>query len=402
MANPLGGKTLKAAITNGFPIGAVIECAVTPADGTWLPVSGQSLNRCDYPLLAERYPLGSTTFTLRTTAATPVIPTITASPTYFVQSAATGTAAIQYSADGVTWSTASTVMSSGTVCCVIWAGSRFVAVYSATVSPNVTTGDNPNSTWTTTTGAAGLAGSGSINYSQLAYSPQLGMTAFVTPLALGTSIYTLLDGSTTWVTQTASSSTYRCGICWTGLKFITINTSSMISSSVNGVTWSDRYLPKISLLSNATIASNGAGVVVVYTYNLNYLGYELVLVSNDHGSTWKSIKIPTSYTEPTGVVFSGGKFFLIYGNPAWPAHLIWSNDGENWTIDPSFSTLAMSDFGAQCIAMKGSTIAGWNGAADGFTGTINNSKFTLPPLMTAPYSSTYGAIMPCQYYIKAR
>lgn len=381
---------------NGMPIGTVAELVAPPADGNWLPADGRSVARGDYPVLSAMFGVGTCTFTARTLAATPAARGIAASATYFVASGASGATGIQYSTDGTTWSTTSVSITSGTISSIVWTGIRFVATYSATNQPVVTTGDNPNSTWTATTGGPATVATSN----GLAYSPSLGMTVAITTSSTN-SIYTLADGATAWTTQTAPTTAARNGVCWTGSRFIVITQSSQsYLYSTDGITWTEAFFPNfvnMSFGANPQIYSNGSGLVVARMIDTAG-SFMRLLVSTDHGVTWRNAQVPVGFpesaTSSTSLSYAGGVFFLYAAYCT-----LCSTDGVTWNAlqqsNPNLNGLL------QVFAKKGSVFVGLGqSSSTAASFTESATTFNLPVLTT---SATVGTLIGYgNPYIKVR
>lgn len=379
-----------------LPVGSVIQSALNlekTTGGRWLQLDGRYILRSSVaPEFSAQYPIGVFTSTNRTLAAAPgVYYTGAASSTYFVIPATTGTACMQYSTDGATWSQTSLVTpASCQSSCIIWTGSRFIASTNGTAAgPICTTGDNPNSTWTQTTNAA-VNTSGS---QTLCYSPSLALTVYHTG-ATSTSIYTLADGATSWVARTKTSSGTN-GICWTGSRFV-MNTSTpgcMIQYSTDGINWIDsKIADTTSAASIAQLASDGNGTVVgVLT--------DSFLVSLDHGDNWRRIFPPAEAIRGSLNDISSGATStyntVSYINGMFVSNgahykTLWSKDGMNWMIS-SPGVNALTQCTTYFLIYKAGIYTGINASlTTTWSATEDTSKFRLPnALLNRGNGSTY-------------
>lgn len=299
----------------GLALGTVVQ-GINLSEPEYVPCDGRPLARASYARLATLFPFGKLTGTVRALVEDSPNYCIAASPTYLVAAAASGSSAVQYSSDGVTWSKAGVATPSMTVNSLIFAGTRWIATGSFGSVVAVTSGGNPNSTWTALTGGT----PGGVPRYGVAYSAALGRAAFLTPGDSPT-IHTLENGATALVARTASSQT-RSGICWSGSKFVTLN-GATISTSANGITWADAPLPETAS-STAGIASNGAGVVVISGVTSG------LLVSQDHGATWAVAAIPEVPADSAWhVYYSGDRFFV-----PTTRGVAMSLNGRVWFLEP--------------------------------------------------------------------
>lgn len=315
----------------GLALGTVVQ-GINLSEPEYVPCDGRPLARASYARLATLFPFGKLTGTVRALVETPFNDCVAASPTYLVAAAASGSSAVQYSADGVTWSKTGVATPSMAVNSLIFAGTRWIATGNSGLAPVVTSGDNPDSTWTALTG--GTPG-GVVRYG-VAYSAALGRAAFLTQGA-STAIHTLENGATALVARTASSQT-RSGICWSGSQFVTPN-GATISTSADGITWADAPLPEAAS-STAGIASNGAGAVVISGVTSG------LLVSQDHGATWAVAAIPGVPADSFWqVYYSGDRFFV-----PTTRGVAMSLDGRAWFLEPQLIQLRAT---ATMFAKKG-------------------------------------------------
>lgn len=372
---------------DSMPVGSVIQSAINLekiAGGRWMPCSGRDIFRTAVsPDFSDQYPAGVFTSTARTLAAAPASYYSTAAtPTYFVIPAATGTAAMQYSSDGATWSQASLVTpASTTVNSIIWTGVRLIAAVSGSAQPIVTTGDNPGSTWTVTTG-----GTTSTLKWALAYSSSLAMTVMATDAA-STSIYTLADGATAWSARTKTSST-PLGVTWTGSRFICVTATASLPMqySTDGINWTDSGLGSFTRSFESQsikgIASDGNGTVVV---GLD----DYVLVSSDHGSAWERVYLPFDLhrvaselsaavtVSITNIQYVNGRFVVSMHAGTGAIKNAFSKDGKTWQVETVGNRCISPTFVA-ALAYKGGVYIGINPSTAALSATEDMGKLRLP------------------------
>lgn len=406
--------------TDSSPIGTVVESPINlevTSGGKYLALDGRYMFRQDYPDLAKHFAAGKFTQTARTLNATPAT---TIQPavdnTNFLLGGASGTSPLQASADGITWSTSATWSASTRINSLIRAGSRFVAAGSTgdMSAPYVAAIDQTaanivaKSNWTATTGGTtvtnGLAHA-------LAYSSSLGLTVMC-GAGTGTSIYTLADGATAWSTRTHTSSVDKTAVVWTGMKFIAFtSTINLIITSTDGVTWTESYADGALNVNPTHVASNENGVIVALPYTTDDFS-KFMVVSTDHGVTWRRIAMPSdvAYTWLTGQViayttyprisYTNGKFFVVAN--LYTNRLV-SSDGVTWTsmiVGASGVTASANHF-----AYKAGVYLGVQDSTAALTATEDLSYFRLPtPAGKQVSSNTAGGDYSTHYqlFIKAK
>lgn len=367
----------------GVPVGSVVQ-GPNILDQTCVELDGRTLLRADYELLSQQYPIGKFTGTIRTLAIALPQPIIAASPTYFVAPATAGSAnSLQISTDGISY--AATATPAFTASALIWARNRFVALSSAANQPIVTTGDAPNGTWTSTTSGPVSVATGS-SMCRLSDSPTLGRVLAV-PSGSGTTVYTLDDGATAWVSRTIPGAAVRQGGCWTGNRYLVVGASaSTVEASADATTgsWSTIALPETITAANANIASNGAGVVVISGSAAG------LLVSYDHGSTWAVVNITgVPPSDLWRVQYSGDRFFL----PTLRG-LAMSLDGRAWFLE---TTPVQAGIVAAGIAKKGTLITEVTASITAHTFAESLTAFAIPNVR-AFSTSPSGAVIPLPPY----
>lgn len=350
------------------PIGGIVP-GPNIIDDTYLEVDGRTLLRATYQRLSDQFPIGKLTGTIRTLAIASPQPVVAASPTYFVAPATSGgTAALQISTDGVTY--AATPTPAFTASALLWAGNRFVGLSSAANQPIVTTGDAPNGTWTSTTGGpASVTGGNSM--CRLCYAPNQGPTPgriLAVPPTSGTTLFTLDDGATAWVSRAIPGTAVRQGGCWTGARFLVVGASaSAIEASPDATagSWTTIALPENITAANANIASNGAGVVVISGCAVG------LLVSYDHGATWAVVNITgVPPSDLSRVQYAGDRFFLPTAQG-----LAMSLDGKHWFLE---TTNVQAGIVAAAIAKKGTMITEVTASITAHTFAESLTEFAIP------------------------
>lgn len=381
-----------------LPVGTVLDSDIdleTMTGGRWLMLDGRDVLRGQYPEIAPYYPVGTFTSTARTLNAIPVAATGAADGTNYLLPGAAGTSPLQASADGASWSTSATWAASTSPVCIILAGSRFVMAgsggdltvpYVSTANTYSAANQVAKSNWSATT----VAGT-STNRECLAYSPQLGMTAMF-PDGAGTTVHTLADGSTTWVARTVTSATKR-SIVWTGQRFLitTPTIATAFQYSTNGTSWSDLTTPVFGFIINS-MASDGNGTVIAVDGSNLLSG--MLLVSKDHGATWRHINLPRHYqmgnVYPTGstdtvdingyLSYCNGRFFLS-PPAAVRANTLVSVDGLHWQVDPIGFRGALTGTRNGITTHKAGvylTINTSSASSYNYTSVENNAYFRLP------------------------
>ena len=370
----------------GDPIGTIKMGIGLPAD-KWIPCDGRSVSRATWPRLSPTFPTGTFTGTTRTLVETAPNQSVTASPTYFVaQGSSGGTNSLQYSTDGATWVKTSVSHATGYPSAVLWAGSRFIATFGGAVRPHVTSGDNPGSTWTATTGGPDSYNATSYG---MAYSPTLGRTVAIN----ATQAFTLNDGSTAWTERTTSELANATSVCWTGSRFLIAKSGGAnLFSSADGITWSSTSFALMT--PSAQLVSNGAGVVVALYQDV--YADKRVQVSTDHGATWTVVPLPGAvFTAWVTLSYSGGMFFVS----GTGLGIFVSQDGLNWQQE----TTPMQSAKYGKFAKKGSAIVQVANTTTAYSFTESSTDFRAPVLqdwaLVSGADSSQGSPL-APYYIK--
>lgn len=325
-----------------LPVGTVLQSPINLeriTDGKFIAMDGRDCLRSQYPQIAEYFPGGVFTGTARNLNSSPAAASIATNDDYFVALGAGGTANhLQYSSSGVTWAPVTIAAAPNTIlCCVIRAGARMIAAGTAAGS-----GADAYSTDGLSWAQIPYPGSGGAGSNCLAYSPQLGRTVRV-PAPAGTTIHTLEDGATTWVSRSHTTSRTKKAVVWTGQRFIVFTSDDFntILISTDGITWVEQVVSQPLAINTAApnpAASNGNGVIVVFP--LPGIANNAI-VSHDHGVTWSKVMVPQSarVSMITGVAtyvnynvfFLNGKFITVANGDY--LSLI-SVDGKGWQEEP--------------------------------------------------------------------
>lgn len=360
-----------------LPLGALVQ-GINLSEPQYVRCDGLPRARASFPRLSTLFPCGRLTGTVRSLAVIPTALPVVASADHFIAAGAASSLAIQYSADGVTWATASTAAQ--TVSALIATPSRFVALSSAANQPLASATLVPTSTWAlTTSGPASVAAGNSV--CRLAYGA--GKVVAVSASA----VHTLDDGATAWVTRTAVGLN-RMGACWTGSRFVMVLAgNSSLQLSADGVTWTDGSLREATSTNQGNIASNGSGAVVV---SGSPSGLQL---STDHGLTWDFVSIPgVQPSDAWRVQYAGDRFWLPTAQG-----MCMSLDGRSWFLD---TTHVQPFVTAAAVAKKGDVVVqtASTSAAVAYSYSESSTHFATPriaqqtPALSGnpmPYGITY-------------
>jgi len=401
-------------MSGSSPVGTVVQ---SPLDleamypGEWLRCDGRDMLRTEVSAAFlgannANFPAGVFTTTSRTLAQAPSNYVIAAGPDHFVAGGRNvSTGELQYSTNGVSWTAINltTAWSGGTVALssLIHTGARYIATETALSKPAVCSGDPTNqANWTATTN-----GFSTSLVQALVYSQSLGLTVGCSD-GSGTTIKTLADGATAWVNRSHATARDKYCVAWTGQNFIAlVHNSQVYLLSSDAVTWTEHHLPYE--VSAPCIASDGNGtVVIVMSGNSGYL--TKLLVSKDHGATWREITLPfdayrsvsssiASSAPQMSVQYINGKFVLPMGNGS----VMFSTTGLTWMMEPVNRRGALS---ALCLAMayKSGVYVGIGTTTSALSATEDMSKFRLPAQGSNNQSATYAKLSSIEYqsYIK--
>lgn len=300
-------------------------------------LDGRTKVRTDNLRLSGKYPIGKLTGTIRTLAASPTANPVIATATHFWAAGVSTANAVQSSADGASWATSATG-GAVAVSALIPTPTRLIALSSTAQPAIASNGLTPAATWANTASSPQSVTAGS-SMCRGCYHAAGARVVAVQPTA---GVYTLDDGSTTWVARTSSA---RQGVASTGTRLIGITAASATASMSldNGVTWADFQLLEALSTNQGNIASNGAGIVGISGSPSG------IQASFDNGDTWKFVQIPgIPPSDAWRIQFSDGYFMVPTGKG-----LAMSTDLRNWQIDP---TQVQSLATAVGVAKKGSTI----------------------------------------------
>lgn len=350
-------------------------------------LDGRTILRATYPDLSDLFPVGKLTGTARTMAAAPTSVQLIATANHFVAAGATTANAVQFSSDGASWATSATG-GAVTVSSLIATPVRLVALSSTANAAIVSSNLTPSATWSTTISSPQSVTIGS-SMCRMCYHAAGTRVIAVQP---STGVFTLDDGTTTWVTRTSSA---RQGVASTGTRLIgiTAGSATISVSTDNGVTYSDTTILEALSASQGNIASDGAGAVVI-SGCLSGLQ-----VSKDHGVTWKIVQPAGLIPSDTWrVQFSDGRFFF-----STVAGLAMSNNGEDWFIEPVNNPTQAFTTGVG-VAKKGTTVVEIpaSGATLAYSFAESSTEYPLPVLRgTIPVASGTPVAGP-QLYIRAQ
>ncbi len=409
-----------------FPVGAVLQSPInleTLTGGLWVAMDGRDAIRTQFVELAQNFSGGVFTTTTRTLNATPAVGIVAADTVNFAVAGAAGTAALQTSADGITWTGGTNWTASTQVASLIVAGTRWIVATSAgalqplVINTGGTAAALANmSNWTATTSAAQTTLLQGLAYGSTA-NAGAGRTVMVKNGATdNTGFYYLNDGSTAWTNVGAGGNTVtKSGIAWTGLKYIVPCTDaySVVLTSTDGNTWTQSNIPFALCNGYRAIASDGNGTVII-AFSIASIWF--FIVSKDHGTTWRKIQVSQTArvdTSGNGTLVSGaqanwlqfinGKFVftpLMVTNSA-PMVLI-SADGLVWSEEPLVDRGSVNLISA--MAWKANVYCGINSAVGtgSITATEDMSKFRMPETPGMKATSNGGGDSPFMSYIKAR
>ena len=424
MANPIGGKKLKVYDTRS--VGEVVQSAInleTITNGQWIALDGRDCIRSQYPELSPYFPAGVFTSTARTLSQVPNVPVSCADSTnfYAVGLASSGNGNFQASADGITWTSGSSIGfgSTYTISSMIIAGSRIVAAGAGFVAAVANINQAAATVVGTGAWTTAASGGGVTTLTQgLAYGSTANAGAGRTVMCIGGALATasgllyMNDGATSWTSASGGSTQDRTMVINTGQRFLAFsNSPTVYQSSNDGATWADNVLPfRAASASVVSAASDGAGTVVLYliiqdeSVNSHFVGF---LVSKDHGVTWGRV-VPGFGALNTGgngsyLNFINGKFFL---NTVDGGGVLVSVDGKSWQYEPiAYRASGTSALAIATYAYKNGVYCGIRATTtSALTATEDMSKFRLSsvvPMQTSPAGLTSPSQM-MNSYIKAR
>jgi hypothetical protein len=399
--------------SDGPAIGQTISTLVdveSLTNGQYMALTGtDSLKTILGTLLQNIWPVGVTAATIRTAAAnTTGTDFVAASPNFFVKLATDGTAALQYSSTGATWSQTSLVTPASFSPRSVYFTNRWIALGGAQ-GIAATTGDNPNSTWSAITHGGSNAGQG-LNTHQLAYSSSLALSII---LDAG-GVYSLANAGSSTTSLTMPSSPTRNAVVWDGTYFVIgTSTAGLIQRSTTGASssFADVYSSNIPAIQD--MASDGNGTIVATSSSTPGYYY----VSKDHGDTWSRYLIPaeifttlTASDAPTaGVAYSrvsyaNGKFWLT-SQSTHHAAVIQAANPAMVAVEP-VGARGITHTAINIIAYKGGTYVATNG-----TGSVSNcisftedtTKFRRPGTFRSNAGGSFnGAMLNYTEYMRVR
>ena len=404
------------------PVGSVIQSPInleTVTNGKWIALDGRDCNRGAYPELSPYFPAGVFTSTARTLNTTPQGSVIAADSTNFAcLSALTGTQCVQASADGITWTGNggfSGAFPTG-VSSLIVAGSRWVLASTTGALAVIATGGTAASfvngaNWTVCTGFT----TGTTLTQGLAYGSTANAGAGRTVVCkngadtTANSLFYMNDGATAWNACSGGSTKDRKSSCWTGQRFMAFAIDGTYQYSTDGATFVDAFLPVFGTGASAygySCASDGNGTVVITGTGVNAAYGMPILVSKDHGVTWRSVVVYVPFTPSTtapAASFVNGRFVLspTLTGADW---MLMSSDGYGWQLDSvSFRGAGVSVFANGAIAYKAGTYCGIiSGSTSAATWTEDMSKFKIQSGIAPRSGTTNYTGDQFQLYIKVR
>jgi hypothetical protein len=260
-----------------------------------------------------------------------------------------GDAYIVTSPDGITW-TERVNPYSFDLYGVIFGGGKFVAVGEVTTaSPTqgsyiLTSPDGVTWTHRSNPGNARLR---AIAYGEPAGSPTEGLFVAVgDAVGNGDSLILTSPDGITWTERSNPRGSLELqGVCWTGDLFVAVGqaalesptTGAYVVTSPDGITWTSRDNPRGTNLN--AVASNGRGLVIaVGAYNSDTAN-AYIIGSSDGGLTWEELEHQSqaASTQLNGICWNGS-IFVAVGN--WngsnsDAFIATSADGLVWSEKPN-------------------------------------------------------------------
>ena len=310
MANPIGGK--RVAVTDFRRVGEITTAPYNFSynNPDWLLCDCSIINKGEYSELAAQYPanIGVFTATNRTpSAGAPFSNACASNGTMWIIAGPSGTSTMYKTTDGITYTSIPT-SSAGDIGSILYLGTgHWVAVG---------TGGNLYSSNDGVSWGVNATAATSVGWQDMmCYSSTLGTgSGRIVYVAGTTTVYTSDDFGVSWTPRVTTGLNSLFHICWTGSRFIaTINgVANAVAVSNDGVTWASLSIPFPMAVASAVtsfIASDGKGNVVI-SMNSSVASSYGILISNDHGITWKERVIP-GYT-------GYGTFGNIY--PGFPSY----------------------------------------------------------------------------------
>lgn len=380
---------LNSEFDSAIPIGALMQgWGLDPVQ--WQQLDGRILTRSAWPYLSPKFPLGKLTATVRTLPQLgSVLASAIATADHFIVGANVPAASVQYSSDGVSWTSATTPASSVNAGLFATPSRLLMASSNTGAGVAATTTLNPGGVWTTTTGGPAAVPAG--NYlSKMAYSPTLALVLIASSSVGGaTGRHTLADAATAWVARTSASGMGAAvGVCWTGTRFVLIGAGNQTCEyTADAVTYTAGLLAEATSGNQGNIVSDGAGVVVVSGCPSG------LQVSKDHGATWQLRQIPGVPPSDTWRVQRAGDRFVV----PTALGLAFSLDGETWQLE---TTPVQSMNVASAVAKKGGTVVQVANSATAYSFAESATEFQLPNLRQVTPAASGNPIPQPAYFIK--
>ena len=375
---------LNSEFDSGMPLGTVLQgWGLDPV--LWQQLDGRTLTRSAWSYLAERFPIGKHTGTVRTLPANAAAggPVIATSNHFVAAGPGGGANAILYSADGATYSVATTP--SATPVCLCAMAARIVTLSGAAAQGIASATLDPTSTWAAVSGGPVSVTMGN-HFSRMSYSQPLGRMLVVA----GGQRYTVDDASTAYTSRASTSGMGApVGTAWTGNRWVNIAAGSQICEyTSDGITYTAGLLAEATSAAQGNIASDLAGTVVV---SGSPSGLQ---ISHDYGQTWAIRQIPGVAPSDAWRVQRAADRFVV---PTLGG-LAFSLNGDDWFLEPT-PLQAMTIAGG--VAKKGAVtvqIAGSGTVAYSFTESA--TEFQLPNLRQATPALSGNPIPQPAYFIK--
>lgn len=388
-------------IASGKPVGST-ENGFGLLSPKYLPMGSKRLLRTSYPNLQLKFPIGSLTGWARVLATAPLVPLISKMGASLIASGASGTAALQTSANnGVSWSSVTTASFavSALVGTAQGVGERAYALSSAAAQGiRLSGGVVSNLIGGPTSVVTGTSMSRLIHASNLASSGNGIIIAL--PSASGNQLYYVDSGQISMSVLTLSETAVKQAMAWTGQKLLIIkagtadmHTSELTTTGSISIAIGNQInvtLPEAISSGQGNIASDQNGTVVITGVASG------ILLSKNHGGSFDRVLVPGVVPSDTWRVQYSDGYFMIETAQG----IIISNDGENWFLDDQ--TLQTNNV-ATGIAKMGSTIVQIVAASTAaYSMDEQADRFNIPFMRDYQWSP-FGSNTPqAQKYIRAR
>ena len=106
--------------------------------------------------------------------------------------------------------------------------------------------------------------------------------------------------STTWTNTGVTGNFGNLKPVYTGTTYIITETNGSVYLSTDTTTWTRKKILTVPNSQISSVASNGAGTVVMFATNNSGAGLWGGAVSTDHGATWNESKLPTYFNPLPG------------------------------------------------------------------------------------------------------